>query len=78
MDMSQLVHFFKDFDFTAFGDPYITIAYKAGHYVEVSDECAAKAVLAGCALVEEGLYARDSEDDQDDQDDVEDDVDGDE
>ncbi len=56
--MATTVQFIKDYDFTSFDDPNVTICYKAGYFAEVSEECALRATLAGCALVQEGFEAQ--------------------
>lgn len=58
----RLIQFTADFDFTSASDPYRTVAYKSGHFVEVVDECASQAIAAGCAFAHD-----DFEDDLDDE-----------
>lgn len=58
----KLIQFTADFDFTSPSDPYRTIAYKTGHFVEVTDECASTAIAAGCAFAHDDI-----EDDLDDE-----------
>lgn len=50
MEHDTLIHFLHDFDFRPESDPLMTIAYKAGMEVEVSEECASRAVALGCAM----------------------------
>lgn len=68
-DSAVLVHFVRDFDYRPTGDPYMTIAYKAGTEVEVCDECASFAVAAGAAMysdiLEDDLIEGRSQDEED-------------
>lgn len=50
-----LVTFSADFTFTPENDPEFGIDYAAGQVVDVSDECAVKAVAAGAATTEDLL-----------------------
>lgn len=60
------IHFIRDFDFTPVDDPYITTAYRAGHTVEVCEECELRAISSGAAsyveFLEDDLFDIDDED----------------